>query len=193
MKERSLNNKRRKEDILKLRSEGKSYRQIEKELGCSKSLISYHCGNGNEKKRVSKTNSARKQICKKVTRFKSRCARKNWKALRIKLKTFKRKDSYGSRTNLIVHNISKNYYCKDVLKKIGENPLCYLTGKKIDLNKPETYNLDHIIPTSRGGTNDLNNLNICIKEANVAKGDLSLEELYKLCEDILSWRNKNLK
>ena len=27
MKERSLNNKRRKEDILKLRSEGKSYRQ----------------------------------------------------------------------------------------------------------------------------------------------------------------------
>ena len=76
MKERSLNNKRRKEDILKLRSEGKSYRQIEKELGCSKSLISYHCGNGNEKKRVSKTNSTRKEICKKVSRFKSRCARK---------------------------------------------------------------------------------------------------------------------
>ena len=32
-----------KEEILKLRKEGKSYRQIEKLLKCSKSTISYHC------------------------------------------------------------------------------------------------------------------------------------------------------
>jgi predicted transcriptional regulator len=32
-----------KELILKLRSEGKSYNQIVKELNCSKSLISYYC------------------------------------------------------------------------------------------------------------------------------------------------------
>ena len=65
MKERSLNNKRRKEDILKLRSEGKSYRQIEKELGCSKSLISYHCGNGNEKREYQKLIVQEKKFAKK--------------------------------------------------------------------------------------------------------------------------------
>jgi 5-methylcytosine-specific restriction endonuclease McrA len=77
-----------------------------------------------------------------------------------------------------------------VVKKIGENPICYLTGKSINLDHPETYNLDHIIPASRGGTNDLENLGICLKEANQAKGDLLLEELYDLCDSILSWRNK---
>ena len=32
-----------KEEIIKLRKEGKSYRDIQKELGCSKSTISFHC------------------------------------------------------------------------------------------------------------------------------------------------------
>ncbi len=32
-----------KEEILKLRSEGKSYREIELALGCSKGTIYYHC------------------------------------------------------------------------------------------------------------------------------------------------------
>ena len=31
------------EKIIKLRKEGKTYRQIQKELGCAKSTISYHC------------------------------------------------------------------------------------------------------------------------------------------------------
>jgi DNA-binding CsgD family transcriptional regulator len=32
-----------KEDIIRLRKQGKSYRKIENELGCSRGLISYHC------------------------------------------------------------------------------------------------------------------------------------------------------
>ena len=43
MNGRKINNKRRKEDILRLRKQGKSFGQISKELGCSKSVISYHC------------------------------------------------------------------------------------------------------------------------------------------------------
>jgi hypothetical protein len=39
-----------KEDILKLRSEGKSYSQIQTTLGCSKGTISYHCGEGQKQK-----------------------------------------------------------------------------------------------------------------------------------------------
>ena len=32
-----------KDKIIKLRKEGKSYREIQKQLRCSKSTISYHC------------------------------------------------------------------------------------------------------------------------------------------------------
>lgn len=188
---RKLNNTARKDKILKLRSEGKSYREIESILGCSKSTISYHCGNGNEKKRVKSDIRKRKPICKKVSSFKTRCSRANYKLFRAKVKTFKRRSqSKGNKTNTIVNSISKNYTCQNVIDKFGKNPTCYLTGKPIDLDKPETYNLDHIIPASRGGTNDLDNLGLCTKEANQAKGDLLIDELHDLCEKILLWRDK---
>jgi len=35
-----------KENILKLRAEGKTYTEIQKILGCSKGTISYHLGDG---------------------------------------------------------------------------------------------------------------------------------------------------
>ena len=54
---RKKNNTKRKEDILKLRSQGKTYSEIQEELGCSKSTISYHCGeNKTENERVKKRN-----------------------------------------------------------------------------------------------------------------------------------------
>lgn len=186
-----MNNTPRKAKILKLRAEGKSYRDIQKILGCSKSTIAYHCDGGKEKARVKADLKKRKPICRKVSSFKVRCSRANYESIRKKLKTFKRKSKRGEKTHAIVNNVTKNYTCNDVLKKITEKPVCYLTGKPIDLDKPETYHLDHIIPTSKGGTNNLDNLGICLKEANYAKGELSIIELYQLCEDILAWRDKN--
>lgn len=189
MMRKKLNNKRRKEDILKLRSEGKSYREIARELGCSRSLISYHCGNGNEKRRSAKNNIERPILHRKISSFK---CKPYPKVLSIKLKGFKR-HSKGARykSDSKVNNISKNYSIKDVVDKISSNPVCYLTGKNIDLQNGSSYHLDHIIPTYKGGTNDLDNLGICIAEANQAKGTLSVEELYQLCELILAWRDKN--
>ena len=87
-------------------------------------------------------------------------------------------------------HLTKNFTTQDVLNKFGDNPVCYLTGTPIDLNKPETYHFDHVIPASKGGTNDLSNLEICLKEANNAKNDLNLSELYSLCESILNHRDK---
>jgi len=185
---RKKNNTKRKTEILKLRELGKTYNEIQEALGCSKSVISYHCGeNGSKKKRVKKRNASEKhKLSRKVSSFKSRYS---WTVFRGKLKTYKRRNP-KNKTHTIVNNLTKNFTTQDVLNKFGDNPVCYLTGTPIDLNKPETYHFDHIIPASKGGTNDLSNLEICLKEANNAKSDLSLSELYSLCESILNHRDK---
>jgi len=188
---RKLNNKARKDDILRLRAEGKSYNEIQSILGVSKSVISYHCGeNSSEKKRVKARNTTSlHRLTKKISAFKSRCSKESYETFRTKIKTFKKR-KYRNRTHAFVNNVSKNFSVKDVIEKFGDNPKCYLTGKKININKSETYHLDHIIPTSKGGTNDLDNLGICTKQANYAKNDLSVEELYILCEAILKWKHE---
>lgn len=188
MSKETKKRKRHKENILRLRKEGKTYTQIQKELGCSKSAICYHCGNGNEKKRLKANGKKRSILQKKVSSFKCASPRHT---LRVKLKGFKKRNSSDRKNAHSVNNICKNYSVKDVLKKIGLNPTCYLTGKKININDGMSYHLDHIIPTAHGGTNDLNNLNICIAEANMAKGQLMLDEFYKLIEAILKHRDRN--
>ena len=54
-----------KEEIFKLRSEGKTYSQIQKQLGCSKGTIAYHLGEGQKEKtkdRSSRSRTNRKRI-----------------------------------------------------------------------------------------------------------------------------------
>lgn len=189
MPRNKINNNKVKDDILLLREQGKTYSEIAQKLGCSKSTISYHCGNGSEKQRTkiaNKKQTKKSKVSRKLNGFKSRVPRR---VFRGKVKTFKRR-KIKKRSHTKVNNISSNYTYEDVLKKIGNTPRCYLTGKLIDLNKTDTYNFDHIIPASKGGTNDLHNLGLCTPEANYAKGNLSLEELYKLCESILEWKKK---
>ena len=183
---RRVNNRRVKEDILSLRAEGKSYNQISKILNCSKSVISYHCGNGNEKQRAlnykKNKNTLNKCIMGKVNSFKSRHVTK---AVKTKTSNFKR------HSKSVVNNITEgNFTTQDVIDKIGKNPTCYLTGKKIDLRDTPSYSFDHIIPVSQGGTNDLSNLGVCIFEANQSKTELMLEDFYDLCEAVLKHRDK---
>ena len=196
-----LNFKPRKDDIYRLRAEGKTYNQIAKILGCSKGTISYHCGkNQTEKKRVKALNNSgdpHRKLIRKITSFKSKCTKAQWRAFRTKIKGFKRKQK-GRRSrgcpnatsNWRVHNISTPYTTKDVVNKIGGTPICYLTGRKINLNDTSSYTLDHRVPTTLGGTNDLKNLEICSTEANHAKAGLLLGDFYDLCEEILAWRDK---
>ena len=48
-----------KEKIIALASKGFSYRQIQKELGCSKSTISYHLGDGQKDKAYARVRKQR--------------------------------------------------------------------------------------------------------------------------------------
>ena len=51
-----------KEEIIRLHKEGKSYRQIQEILGCSKGTISYHLGMGQKEKSISRKRMIRSRV-----------------------------------------------------------------------------------------------------------------------------------
>jgi predicted transcriptional regulator len=59
-----------KENILKLRSMGYTYNQIQKELGCSKGTISYHLGEGQKEKTKQRSQKRREEIRDVIRTFK---------------------------------------------------------------------------------------------------------------------------
>lgn len=166
-----------KKEILKLREEGNSYREIEKKLGCSRSTISYHCGAGQKKKsrERQKNNRAGNSLIRKVDKFK--CVKN-------------RSRDFQNAKNLRKKDLVKfTFSYKDVLKKFGKKPICYLTGTPIDLSDSTSYNFDHVVPVSKGGLSTLDNLGITTRDANQAKSDLSVEEFINLCIKVLEHNN----
>lgn len=63
----------KKEQILQMRAEGKSYKEIIAILGCSKSLICYYCGSNHKEKTAARQRKRREKnvLIKKVENFKS--------------------------------------------------------------------------------------------------------------------------
>lgn len=158
-----------KERILELRREGKSYKQIQKILNCSLSTISYHCGIGQKEKSKKRQNKNRKKA-------ESELAKKYGRFLSAKIKDYKR-------SNPQKRTYNKGLY-KEIYDILSRNPTCYLTGTPIDLSDTNSYQLDHIIPTSRGGDCSINNLGLCITQANISKNGMLLNEFIQLCVDI---------
>lgn len=77
-----------------------------------------------------------------------------------------------------------NFTYLDVINKFGENPICCFTGRIIDYEIND-YSLDHIIPASKGGSNELDNLAICDMDFNYLKGNLSKKELINMVKPFL--------
>ena len=57
---------RHKENIFKLRAEGKSYREIQAELGCSKGTIAYHLGENQKERYHQRTSRRRTELSRKI-------------------------------------------------------------------------------------------------------------------------------
>jgi hypothetical protein len=180
-------------NIIKLRNDGKTYTQICNELGCSKSIVCYHLGKNqkeNHLKRQRKNRSKEHPYLSKLYNF-----------IYIKQKSIKTKNQkstykqrlltkiyafHNSKRNKQVSKDQLNFTIDDILNKLGKNPKCYLTGVDIDINDTKSYNFDHIIPVSRGGTNTLDNLGICTKQANQAKNNMTPDEFINLCKLVVS-------
>ena len=59
-----------KDQIIKLRKEGKTYGEIQEILGCSKGTISYHVGAGQKEKTQQRTKKNREMIRKYIQDYK---------------------------------------------------------------------------------------------------------------------------
>ncbi len=175
-----------KEKILKLRSEGKTYKQISRELGCSTGTICYHCGEGQVEKNRNKLRKRRKEkvLQIKVERFQN----KKIRTLSEKSRSFQRREG-----SLLGPIKEYTYTYNELLEKIGSNPKCYLTGKPIDLDNPKTYHLDHIIPATKGGSNNIDNIGLLEPIVNKMKHDLMIDEFIDKCIQILEYQGYEIR
>jgi CRISPR/Cas system Type II protein with McrA/HNH and RuvC-like nuclease domain len=181
--------------ILELRNSGLTYNEIVVILKCSKATVCYHCADGQKDKTRNRTRKMRKSnpLIKKINNF---TARKNKNSKSVKnikneiIKILSKKIEQFKR-NTRKTGIKSMFSYTEFINKIGNNPKCYLTGRDIDLSNSRSYHLDHIIPISKGGDNSLENCGLACRNANLAKSDMSLNEFYQLCEDVI--KNKITK
>ena len=173
-----------KEQILELRSQGLSYRQIAIQIPCSKGTICYYLADGQKDKtsvRQRKNRAKQHSYVKKIESFsnstelvaKKQELHKANKILQLKVEGFSKKDG-----NMYQ---KPEFTVEDVINKFGDKPKCYLTGDQLDITKPREFHFDHIIPRTKGGDNSLANLGLCTKAANIAKNNLSNDEFLELC------------
>jgi 5-methylcytosine-specific restriction endonuclease McrA len=83
--------------------------------------------------------------------------------------------------------VKASFTIEDLIAK--HNNKCYLTGRDIDLGDSKSYQLDHIDSASSGGDSTLENCGLSCKQANWAKGDMTLEEFFELCVDVVKHNN----
>ena len=151
---------------------GASQKQIMNFFNIAQSTTSYHVNKSSKRKAL---DFPKRRGNKSLTYI-----------LGKKMHSFKRKKRRGG----TIGNFKKDYRVEDVIKKFNINinkPYfkCCLTGRTINLMKPSSYHFDHILPKSRGGTNDLYNLQIVTKEANLCKDRLDQASFLLLCNDVI--------
>ena len=149
-------------NILKLRQEGKSVKQIKEILHCSSSTIAYHTSN--------KTKETSRRQAKRY-----RSTPKN--VLKIKFRGFFRIHKSGY--------TQPNFNFEELLDITKNGVVCYLSGEKIDIGNSSNYALDHKIPISRGGSLTLENLGFTNIDINQMKHDKTPEEFIEMCKKVL--------
>jgi len=155
-----------KERILKLRQQGKSYKAIAQELNINRYQVEYYA------------NPKKKEIMRRA-------------GLKYRHKNpIQKKVANFHCITPINQRVCSSFPYKDFVQKIGPRPFCYLTGKPIDIHKPETYSIDHIIPVAQGGSNSLDNAGLISRRANELKMNRTPEQLLNDCHDVINFYKK---
>lgn len=165
-----------KRQIIQLHLDGKTCSEISEILDCSKATVSFHTYMRDTRMYLHPYTAKSKAFqsvrqCSKNNPSEAYLQRKLITKLKSKIASFHR--------GTIMAN--HNFNADDVIKKFGETPKCYLTGKSINIHDTGSYAFDHIIPVSRGGSNHLDNLGICTAQANACKSNLTYDEFITLC------------
>ena len=81
----------------------------------------------------------------------------------------------------------KSFSEQDLLNKFEGRHHCYLSGRPVDLTNGSTYELDHVLPYTRGGANTLDNCELIHPDINSLKLNRTNEELFALMKEILEF------
>jgi 5-methylcytosine-specific restriction endonuclease McrA len=175
--------------IRSLREAGMSYTEIQRTLGCSKGSISYHLGVGQKEKTKARQRSNRASragaVRHKLSGFMSSPPLKPPRAVGQKSAPRAYSDKIGNFSRLDGVRDTYDITYEEVLDRLEADPVCYLTGDPIDPDVPASFEFDHIHPRSRGGLNVIENLGFTTREANRAKGNMTLEEFVTLCRKVV--------
>ena len=84
----------------------------------------------------------------------------------------------------VIHTSVRGRLNAEALKEIWDRQqgLCALTGRPMSL---DDAHLDHKVPRSRGGSNDMGNLRWTCSKANEAKGSMTDGEFVVLCSQVV--------
>lgn len=172
-----------RDEVKRLHNEGKTQKEIALLLKCSIATACYHL-NDNFRKRHNEKNRLRSRATLTLLHGKLL----NFKNKRYVLKLVKDIVNKNLTQKLYQFNKTKGEKMtnlEQLIKKIGDKPTCYLSGRSIDLEDSKSYHLDHIHPLSRGGDNSIDNCDIACRSANQSKHDMTVEEYLRLCQEVL--------
>jgi CRISPR/Cas system Type II protein with McrA/HNH and RuvC-like nuclease domain len=148
-----------KDEILKLKNDGMTMSDIARTLNISRERVRYYI-DPNRRNVVLKSQSKfneKNRLCKKVANFHVTTENK----------------------------VGRNFRYKEFLDRIGANPICYITKEPIDLNDHASYSIDHILPSSKGGTNSIENAGLIKSDVNRMKQDKTPDEFFSMCKRVL--------
>ena len=66
---------------------------------------------------------------------------------------------------------------------------CGISGRAISIQEAD---IDHIVPTSRGGSHEPSNLRWVWNRANEAKGNMTDDEFLILCKQVVEWIGRRI-
>ena len=166
--------------IVTLHRQGHGYRRISEELNLNRTSVRYWANHRIEKE---KNTNRKRRLFNKSPLLRKLAHYRNRKSFVTKTRDFQRRNGDNLSATL-----DHGFTADEFLAKVGPTPQCYLSGRKIDLNKPETYSFDHITPIVNGGDNSLVNLGLTIRELNILKSTHTVTELISLMKEVLEFQ-----